>query len=142
MDEEERYAGPERRHSTESRDAIAQAVAEEMARASEIEKKRAEAVARAVRDTNVERDLQEHGEHLREINGSQEKAVKSLAALEATLAGIVATLAAAKIQSAEDVERQERSDANRVSKRTFALAVIAAIAGYLSVLVAVLTQLP
>lgn len=142
MDEEELYLGPERRRSHASRlTANEAAIAEAVARAAAIEKDRAEAVARAIRDTNVERDLRDHGAHLREINGSQEQAVKSLASLETTQAAIVATLELARTQAAADIERQKEFASKRVSRRAFLVAVFAAIAGYLSIIVAILTQI-
>lgn len=83
------------------------------------------AVARAVRDANVDRDLLQHTQRLDTINGSQRRMADSLALMQSSLQEIVVTSEAV-------AKHVVTTNANRISKRTIVLMTLSAIASYLA----------
>jgi hypothetical protein len=93
------------------------------------------AVDRAVKDANVDRDLREHAEHLREINGSQKKMATSLENVEkAMLQQATATEAISKYVKEQGGKRFTRLQSigivvmGLITLGVFVLALVTALA--------------
>jgi hypothetical protein len=101
--------GPDDRERAEN---LAREAAERAARlATERAKKdQQQAIDRAIRDANVDRDIHEHSLHLEQINGSQREAAASLVRLETDVAALRTDFTLqTKIQEALAVSIQKRS---------------------------------
>lgn len=91
------------------------------------------AVDRAVKDANVDRDLREHGQHLREINGSQAKMAASLQAVEDTLEEMNT--------SAQAVAKYIADQAgSRLSRRSLWIAALGVAAAYATIIALLITN--
>lgn len=89
------------------------------------DKAQAIAVARAIRDANVDRDLLEHTQQIAAINGSQRRAAASLVALEGSVKEIV-------ISNQAVAEHLVATTAKQFSRRTWVVGILTAIASYLA----------
>lgn len=91
------------------------------------------AVERAVRDTNVDRDLRDHDRHLQEIDGSQRSLAASVAALEKLVQRMTTAAEALGGYVSEQSSR-------RFSKWTLWFGVFAAAATWVAIIVTLATS--
>lgn len=104
----------------------------------EEERTQAQAVARAVKDALIDRDLADHARHLNEINGSQQAMATSLASVESSLTSLVAsaaTQAAVTNALAGEVKARLASQLSRRERITAGAALAASWAAVIAVVV-------
>lgn len=98
------------------------------------------AVERAVKDANVDRDLREHAEHLKEIDGSQRQMAKSLNAVEKTLGKLAETFDTQTAVTTALAAFVKEQATGRFSRRTLIFMGLTALAGYIAILTTILMR--